>query len=352
MSEVLVSVIIPVYNAEKSLSECLDSVLSQSLEQIEVICVDDGSSDNSVAVMEHYAKVDPRVHVEHQSNQYAGVARNRGIGVAKGKYIAFLDADDVMLPRSLEWCYDCAERYKADILKTGFQYQNVKNGRVYQTHYAKVTCLNWFQQHCVLQFEKIPDRLLNVPDVPWNGLYRRAFLLENGIKFNRLRFVNDHSFYIECLLKAQRIVVRRRATVCYRVEQSESLIRKKAEHFDVQLASYELVSEICRDVPKRLNRIIMRQELNSVFHWYNKLKPQATSSERLERQLSAFLHAFDEGLVGADFVRSFPYSGEYYRLRYGAEAPKRPNALKRAMRCWKEHGLAYTLQKMLGKEVE
>lgn len=350
MSAVWVSVIIPIYNAEKSLSECLDSVLSQSLEQIEVICVDDGSSDNSVAVMEHYAKVDSRVCVEHQSNQYAGVARNRGIDVAKGKYIAFLDADDIMLPGSLEWCYRCAERYEVDMLKTGFLYQNTVDGKTYQNHYSKVTCLNWLQCHRVFRFEQLPHRLLNVPDVPWNGLYKREFLLDKNIKFNHLRFVNDHSFYIDCLLKAQRISVQRRATVCYRVEQSESLIGKKAEHFDVQLASYRLVSELCQNTQKHLAQLIMQQELNSIFYWYECLKLRSAAPKLMEQQLTEFLQNFDVELVGQNFVRGFSYSQKYYRLRYGIEAPKRPNALKRALRCWKEHGLAYTLDKVFARE--
>ena len=89
-----VSVIIPVYNAEKYLRQCLDSVVNQTLREIEIICVDDGSTDGSLAILQEYAANDARIKVLTQKNQYAGVARNNGMAAAQGKYFAFLDADD------------------------------------------------------------------------------------------------------------------------------------------------------------------------------------------------------------------------------------------------------------------
>ena len=92
-----VSVIIPVYNVEEYLRECLDSIVKQTLREIEIICVDDGSTDNSLEILKEYAKKDNRITVITQKNLHAGVARNAGLAVAKGEYLSFLDSDDFFL---------------------------------------------------------------------------------------------------------------------------------------------------------------------------------------------------------------------------------------------------------------
>ena len=95
---VKVSVILPVYNVEKYLKECLDSILNQTLQEIEVICVDDGSTDRSLEILREYEKKDKRVIVLTQENKGAGAARNKGLAIAKGEYLSFLDSDDFLLP--------------------------------------------------------------------------------------------------------------------------------------------------------------------------------------------------------------------------------------------------------------
>ena len=94
MEMIKVSVVIPVYNAEKYLCECLDSAAGQTLRDVEILCIDDGSTDNSAAVVAQYIKKDPRIRLIRQENSGSGAARNRGIRTARGEYIAFLDADD------------------------------------------------------------------------------------------------------------------------------------------------------------------------------------------------------------------------------------------------------------------
>lgn len=91
-----VSVIIPVYNVEKYLEECLDSIINQTLKEIEIICIDDGSTDSSLNVLENYKKKDKRIIVLQQQNLGAGAARNKGLDLARGKYLSFLDADDFL----------------------------------------------------------------------------------------------------------------------------------------------------------------------------------------------------------------------------------------------------------------
>ena len=111
-----ISVIIPVYNQELYLEQCLDSVLGQTLRDIEVLCIDDGSLDRSAEILKRYAKQDPRLTVIQQENQGAGTARNCGLRLAKGKYLSFLDSDDFFEPDMLLKAYQRAEKEKADFV--------------------------------------------------------------------------------------------------------------------------------------------------------------------------------------------------------------------------------------------
>ena len=110
-----ISVIIPVYNVEKYLRECLDSLINQSFKDFEVICIDDGSTDKSYKILEEYSQKDSRIKVLKQEHNGAGAARNLGIEIAKGKYIQFLDSDDYFEPNMLEELYNTAEKFGADM---------------------------------------------------------------------------------------------------------------------------------------------------------------------------------------------------------------------------------------------
>lgn len=110
------SVVIPVYNVEKYLRECLDSVIRQTLREIEIICVDDGSTDSSVAILEEYAKNDPRIRVVRQANGGPSVARNAGLDLARGKYVYFLDSDDHIDPDLCRMTWIASEYHQSDLL--------------------------------------------------------------------------------------------------------------------------------------------------------------------------------------------------------------------------------------------
>ena len=116
MSEIKVSVILPVYNVEKYIRQCLDSIVNQTLKDIQIICVDDGSTDSSPEIIEEYARKDSRVIAIHQENGGAGAARNNGLRHAAGKYLSFLDSDDFFELNMLEEAYNCAEQYGADFV--------------------------------------------------------------------------------------------------------------------------------------------------------------------------------------------------------------------------------------------
>ena len=345
----MVSVIIPVYCAQATLRECLDSVLSQSLRELEVICVDDGSTDESVSILREYADQDTRVRVLEQKNQFAGAARNKGIDAAKGKYVAFLDADDLYLPNALKTMHDQAEEYRLDMLKTGFVYENVATGQQYENPYSQNSTVHSKWRQRVVTFGRIPEQLLDVADVPWNGLYRRAFLKECGIRFNGLRCVNDHSFFIHCLLKARRIMVCDCAAVCYRVGRQNSLVGQRADYFSNQLESYNIVRELCRKEKSKRASLVMERELTGLFRWYGELRAVSKNPESMDRLMEGFVRSMDESDVGGVFLRTFEYKEQYYSMRYGSGVPECPGVFHRTCERIQRRGICYVFLRVVRK---
>lgn len=169
-----VSVIIPVYNVEEYLRDCLDSVVNQTLKEIEIICIDDGSTDNSLEILKEYAQKDKRFTVIKQQNHGASIARNCGLTCAKGEYVGFVDSDDWLDLNFYEVLYNKASVSNADIARTKYKYA-YDNFEVCEQTLSDIID------------EKIASSLdLNINDhsvVIWNALYRLKFLRENHIDY-------------------------------------------------------------------------------------------------------------------------------------------------------------------------
>lgn len=179
-----VSVIIPVYNVEKDLPRCLDSVLCQSLPEIEVICLNDGSTDGSGEILRRYAKKDKRIKVFTQKNKGLSATRNRGLDEARGAYVFFLDSDDYLHPQTLEIFYTVAEKSKQSLVistkfcRLGKQSPNVKTYAPQQVHYH-------IAKHPLKSLYTNKNRYVSA--VAWNKLYRadivRNYRFIEGIYF-------------------------------------------------------------------------------------------------------------------------------------------------------------------------
>ncbi len=341
MREIKVSVIVPVYNSEAVVERCINSVVAQTLKDIEIICVDDGSEDNSAAILKKLSFSDRRITFLAQTNQYAGVARNNGLKHSSGKYVTFLDADDVYCSDDvLEVLLDKAEAANADMVKGSFKYLEYSSGKTYTDCFSLNKSVSWLIRKDP-DFRRSPERFIHASDVPWNGLYRREFLLENCIEFNRLICVNDHSFYIHCLLKAKRIVFVSKPTVFYTVSRTGSLIAEKPEHFTAQIESYKIVRKICSAEPQRVRQSIMKQELMGVFGLFNNLGE--TLHSRFCSCFCDFLREMDQDDVGIEYLEHFQYAEQYFMLRYGKEIKRKQYPLaKKLFTFVKEHGLRCT----------
>ena len=212
------SVIIPVRNAARHLRECLDSLLSQSLRDIEVICVENGSTDASSVILKEYAADDSRIMVLYGDNMRgAGAARNVGLSVATGKWIHFVDADDVVFECAEKELVDFAESKNADVVVFGAEEYDNASGMT--------TSLP-------LDLSVLPqsDRFLKAyATCPWNKLFRRSFIVDQNILFQEIPRSNDLAFTVEALCRASKISVLDRVYYRYRIHSGGGLQATKTQ---------------------------------------------------------------------------------------------------------------------------
>lgn len=179
-----ISVVVPVYNSEKYLRECVESLLCQTFGDVEFIFVDDGSTDNSLEILQHYAKMDSRVLIYQQVNQRAGIARNNGMSHACGEYITFLDSDDLMLPDALEAFYNRAKKTNADIvISSAYHFANDIN-----TREVAGWCLRkeYLPQNEIFSIKTHAKKLFQVSaGAPWGKFYKTS-LIKNTDYISRM----------------------------------------------------------------------------------------------------------------------------------------------------------------------
>ena len=236
MESVKVSVIVPVYNGEKYIRQSLDSIVGQTLSEIEIILVDDGSTDGAPEILESYAKADPRVRIFHQQNRYAGAARNLGLEHATGEYVMFWDADDYFELNALELMYTKAKEHEADLCLCDAQDFDDETGtKINHTYLRKP-----FPEQEVFSIQDFKERIYDFTStVCWNKMARREFLEKNEIRFQELKHINDFAAVIEMMTFAERIVLVRKKLVHYRVNRQGSLMATYGERSDSIMVAVE-----------------------------------------------------------------------------------------------------------------
>ncbi|MCI9361029.1 MAG: glycosyltransferase [Hungatella sp.] len=221
-----VSVIVPVYNVENYLPQCLDSILAQTLKDIEIICVDDGSTDQSGEILDQYASKDKRFMVLHRANSGYGAAMNAGLDVAKGEYIGIAESDDCILPEMYETLYLAAVRDDLDLVKSDAIYWIESLG------YRKRIHDPWLDDYYdrVLYEEDrnlLFDFFMNI----WTGIYKRTFLQQFTIRFHESSGASyqDNGFWIQTLLYCQKAKWLNQAFYWYRQDNPQASVKSKTK---------------------------------------------------------------------------------------------------------------------------
>ncbi len=230
-----VSVIIPVYNVEKYLRECLESVVRQTLRDIEIICVDDGSTDGSPDILREFAQNDKRFVIISQSNQGQGVARNKGIENAKGEYIAFVDPDDWIEVDAFEKLYDFSVKNSAEI--THFNYKEYLNGNYKYKDLSKKFLKKYkynVLKNLYYSYKNMGKNFLVDLDISCCTYFiKREFLNKNNVRFAPYRIAEDHLFTVKNVLLAPKIFFINEYFYNYRVREGSSVENLSDENFCV-----------------------------------------------------------------------------------------------------------------------
>ena len=237
-----VSVIVPVYQGEPFLRKCLDSILAQTLTDIEVICVDDGSIDVSPAILDEYAAKDPRFSVIKRDHSNAGAARNAGMDLARGEFLSFLDSDDVFEPRMLEVMLGAIEGHRADIATC--EIVRFRDG-------DEIPRLN---KRASRRASREFHRPASEQDIfslwvgrAWDKLFRRSFIAREGLRFQEIRSTNDACFTYSALSLAETVVSVPETMIAYR--QSASSL-ERTRHLSASCAG-EAIRAYASEMNKR-----------------------------------------------------------------------------------------------------
>ena len=289
-----VSIVMPIYNAGRYLYQSLDSAVCQTLEDIEIVCVNDGSTDESLAVMREYARGDKRIKVIDKPNGGYGHAMNRGLAAASGEYLMILEPDDFMSLDMAERLYTEAKRLDCDIVKSNYwehegrtgkdSFENVLKGR----RFGEVT-----------NVMKEPDIILTRPSL-WSSIYRIKFLIDNRIGFNETPGASfqDTAFVFKALTSAERISFVEEAYLHYRIDNENSSVKSSGKIFNICDEFAAMEAFICTDQERRALLMPLIQYIKfDTYEWnlwritdeYKKVFEDRMSVELLKAKYDGFL---------------------------------------------------------------
>ena len=226
-----VSLVVAVYNLEKYIAECLDSIINQTFEDIEIICVNDGSKDKSLAILEDYSLKDSRIKIITQPNQGSGAARNTGLAEAKGEYVQFLDGDDYFEPQMVEKLYNLASKYNADISACSSRKVD-DDGNITETRNPN-SPVNLMKTpfNKPFSYKDFPEEFFDLlGSSPWNKMYRRRMLEENNLKYPKLTGPDDLTFVFMAQACAESIVAVDDELINYRFNRPGSVFTYRANY--------------------------------------------------------------------------------------------------------------------------
>lgn len=218
----LISVIVPIYNVENYIEECINSILNQNYRNIEIILVDDGSKDNSGKIADRKSKEDDRIKVIHQKNSGVSTARNVGIDNAKGEYICFVDGDDYLSSNYITYLYELIEKNDADVSLTPFP-RKFNNSNVLDEENGENDDIR------VWKGQRAAEEMLyyNIVISPWNKMVKKEIIDKYNIRFNsKLAFGEGFNFSIDCFQRANKVAVGKKKLYNYRVDNPTSAMTK------------------------------------------------------------------------------------------------------------------------------
>ena len=299
-----ISIIIPVYNTEEYLKECLDSVIRQTFKDFECICINDGSADNSLKILEEYAKTDDRFAVINLTeNKGQGYARNEGLKIAKGKYITFIDSDDWVTKDYLEVLYKTIEEYNTDFVAANFYLFNnttQENRKLYinpDIYYDMIVQKEEDKNVFLKQISRTQTSTVCA------NIFKKEFLISNNMFFDMVKF-EDTLFMWKAYIKASGFVFIKDWLYYYRTNQKKSTMTTFT--FDEKLKYYNKMRDVTR---KEFRKYL------SYFYTYCSLSCAAILESVPLKVSPNLFYKFKENFYDKDFIVDYDYTFFGNRIR-------------------------------------
>ena len=271
-----ISVIIPFYKVENYIAQCLESVVSQTLSEIEILCIDDKSPDESISIVREYARKDSRIRIfQHENNRGLGAARNTGIKNAVGEYIFFLDSDDWLLEDGLQQLYEAAQKYDIKIVSAPFKRyveasKSYKRTRIKEVGQFTITNKNFFSL-----------------DYNVFKLYHKSIFDDSDIRFPDRLIHEDVEFYWKVFTMYNIIHCLKDPVMVYRIRSSSIMNSKKRD--DYCNNNVELIKNIFLFLEKKNITAAYREAFTKeYYHFY--YMGTTFDTEKFSRELDPFLH--------------------------------------------------------------
>lgn len=279
-----ISVIIPVYNVADYLQECLDSVITQNYTDLEIILIDDGSTDASGKICDEYARKDKRIQVIHQKNSGAAAAKNAGLRTASGEFLSFVDSDDYLEPGAYAYMLDLLEKSRADVAQCCYRnvYMNCSEP-AYNPYGSKSYDV---QEYLLFYLDGFLCSLL------WNKLYRRT--LFDGIFFEEGHVIDDEYFTYQGMMNAKKIIIDDRIIYNYRIRRSSVMHQEQKENRKL-LDRIDYLNKRRINIGNRYNRLKKRFDKEYIFDLINLSKEASHTADSMKVIQTEIKQYFKEG---------------------------------------------------------
>lgn len=295
-----VSILVPTYNQENYLKEALDSLIGQTLKDIEILCINDGSTDKTPQILEEYSKKDNRIKVINKENSGYGATMNIGLKNAVGEYIGILEPDDFAKNTMFEDLYNLAKNNDLDMVKSDFyEYFSKKN----QARHAGGIKKRFEKR--VINAKMEPEIVKILPSI-WSAIYKRSFLEENNINFRESKGASyqDTSFAFKAITSAKRLMLTKEAYIYYRKDNENSSVKSKDKVYYI-CDEWEEISRFLdqkQDIKEKVNQTKLIVQFNT-YKWNAIRIEKQFRDEFIEKFQKTFKDYFDKGEIKAGFFK-------------------------------------------------
>ena len=307
MKKPIISVIVPVYNVEEYLPKCLDSILNQTFSNIEIICVNDGSTDGSRKILEEYKKRDFRIKIVDKKNGGLSSARNAGMKVAQGEFYSFIDSDDWIDKTMLEKLYENITTLNTDISICAVHQFDETNQKIDDSNpYYTLEFFDETFNNTVFSYKETKPFIMDVCVMAWNKLYRKSLIEECQAEFPDGLIFEDGPFFFTIFFKTDRVSIVRDFLYFYRINRKNSIIQKAGKKFLDVIDVAEIMYSKIKDLPdfEDIKYIFFRKKVEDFIYRFEHLSRKYKSA--FARKLKK-----DSSLVNDDLFPSSMVRGRF-----------------------------------------